>query len=81
MKVGFTETQYVYQYVTVEDIFAALGGLFTSASGLLAVFGILYAYNSSYKLSMMVKRKAQMAIERVKIQSICMKLPRIEAEI
>jgi len=63
------------------DVIAALGGLLTSLGSIFASVAIIWAYQWSWKLSMMIKRRAQKNIQMIKIKRVCHKLPRIEAEI
>jgi len=58
LKIGFTEDKFTYTYYWFEDIIAALGGLFTSAAGLVGAVGLVWAWHASYKLSMLMRRKA-----------------------
>jgi len=59
LKITFTETVFTYIYYTFLDIIAGLGGLSTSAGGVFGSIAIIWAYQWSWKLSMMIKRKAQ----------------------
>jgi len=81
LKINFTETVWTYIYYTFMDIIALLGGLSTSAGGIIASVAIIWAHQWSYNLSMMIKRKAQKNIQMIKIKRVLSKLPRIEAEI
>lgn len=59
MKIGFTEDDWTYIYYTLLDIIAALGGILTSAGAIVGATAIIWAFQWSYNLSMMIKRKAE----------------------